>query len=120
LSDEIAGLAVQPEAGMCRLLRLVAEFDRRSGWADQGAISCAAWLSWRCSISPTTAREHVRVAQALERMPRTAALFARGRLSYSKVRAITRSRVLPRSIRAWHREGASLIPQHPPLFPCWR
>ncbi len=49
---------------MCLLLRLVAEFDRRSGWADQGAISCAAWLSWRCSISPTTAREHVRVAQA--------------------------------------------------------
>ena len=75
---------------MCRFLRLVAEFDRRSGWADQGAISCAAWLAWRCSISPTTAREHVRVAQALEGLPRTAALFARGRLSYSKVRAITR------------------------------
>jgi len=90
ISEEIAGLAAQLDAGTCRFLGLVAEFDRRSGWADAGASSCAAWLSWRCAISPTTAREQVRVAQNLGRLPRTAALFARGRLSYSKVRAITR------------------------------
>ena len=41
-------------------------------------------------MSPGAAREHVRVARSLGRLPVTAAAFAAGRLSYSKVRAITR------------------------------
>jgi hypothetical protein len=36
------------------------------------------------------AREHVRVAKALRRMPTIAQLFKDGRLSYSKVREVTR------------------------------
>jgi len=42
ISEEIAGLAAQLDAGTCRFLGSVAEFDRRSGWADAGASSCAA------------------------------------------------------------------------------
>jgi pyruvate/2-oxoglutarate dehydrogenase complex dihydrolipoamide acyltransferase (E2) component len=53
-------------------------------------LSCAHWLSWRISLSPGAAREQVRVARRLEDLPRIAAAFADGRLSYSKVRAITR------------------------------
>ncbi|MDN5803544.1 MAG: 13E12 repeat family protein [Microlunatus sp.] len=41
-------------------------------------------------MSPGTAREHVRVARALRRMPTTTAAFRQGRLSYSKVRELTR------------------------------
>ena len=37
-----------------------------------------------------TAREHVRVARALGALPRLADALARGELSYSKVRALTR------------------------------
>src|SRR5687768_8662867 len=41
-------------------------------------------------MAPVTAREHVRVARALPGLPRIAAAFGGGRLSYAKVRALTR------------------------------
>lgn len=69
---------------------LLAEFDKREGWASWGARSCAHWLSWRCGTSGGTAREHVRVARALCDLPMIRAEFAAGRLTYSKVRALTR------------------------------
>jgi hypothetical protein len=75
---------------MCRWLLLVAEFDRLEGWAVWGVRSCAQWLSWRCSIGPGAAREHVRVARRLEELPLVREAFASGELSFCKVRAITR------------------------------
>jgi hypothetical protein len=75
---------------MCEWLGMVAEFDRREVHVDLGIASTAHWLAWRCSIAPGTAREHVRVARALEELPLVRAAFARGELSFSKVRAITR------------------------------
>jgi hypothetical protein len=75
---------------MCRWLELVAEFDRRGNWAEQGAVSCAHWLAWRCALTPRAAREHVRVARSLDGLPEIHASFARGELSYAKVRALTR------------------------------
>jgi hypothetical protein len=50
----------------------------------------AVWLAWRIDISPVAAREYVRVARALGELTRVDAAFAAGKLSYSKVRAITR------------------------------
>lgn len=72
-------------------LELVGEFDAVGAvawWA--GIRSTAHWLSWACSIAAGTAREHVRVARALRRMPATREAFALGELTYSKVREITR------------------------------
>src|SRR3954469_6977299 len=60
------------------------------GWHGPGIRSCAEWLAWQCGLGPGAAREHVRVARALTALPRTEAAFAAGRLSYSKVRAMTR------------------------------
>lgn len=85
----IAGWARQ-SAHLAAWLILVAEFDRREGWAVAGALSCAHWLSWRCGIDGRTAREHVRVARALEKLDRVRVAFAGGQLSYSKVRAVCR------------------------------
>src|SRR3989442_1033352 len=90
LGEEIATLAAHVHAAMCRWLCLVAEFDGREGWAAWGCRSCAEWISWRCSIAPGAAREHVRVARRLADLPLVRAAFARGELSYSKVRALTR------------------------------
>jgi Domain of unknown function (DUF222)/HNH endonuclease len=73
-----------------RFLVLVAAFDRREGWAGDGVRSCAHWLSWRCGISIHASRERVRVARALEQLPRLSEAFGTGRISYSKVRAVTR------------------------------
>jgi hypothetical protein len=90
LEHEIVELAAQIHAATCRWLELVAEFDRREGWTSWGCKSCAHWVAWRCAISPVAAREHVRVARALWELPLIRASFARGELSYSKVRALTR------------------------------
>ena len=48
LEREITELASHIHAATCRWLGLVAEFDRREGWADWGCRSCAHWVSWRC------------------------------------------------------------------------
>jgi hypothetical protein len=90
LEAELATLASHLYAGTCRWLELVAELDRRGGWSDSGCGSCAEWLAWRCALLPRTAREHVRVARRLPELPRLHAAFARGELSYAKVRALTR------------------------------
>ena len=61
----------------------------RGGWSN-GFRSCAHWLCWRVGLAPGAARERVRVARALATLPRLADALARGELSYSKVRALTR------------------------------
>lgn len=90
IEREIGELAAHIAAATCRWLELVAEFDRRAGHEAWGFHSCGAWVSWRCSIDPRSAREHVRVARALGELPLARDRFRRGELSYSKVRAITR------------------------------
>jgi hypothetical protein len=89
LGDEIAELSAHIEAATARLLDLIREFDARGGW-NTGFRSCADWLSWRIGLDLGTAREKVRVARALATLPLLAEAFARGELSYAKVRALTR------------------------------
>ena len=59
-------------------------------WISSASSSCAAWLTWRVGLDPGAARERVRVARALGTLPHLAEALARGQLSYSKVRALTR------------------------------
>ncbi|MBO0767795.1 MAG: DUF222 domain-containing protein [Solirubrobacterales bacterium] len=90
LETQICELAAHLNAATCRWLTLVAEYDARGGWAEWGVKSCAHWLSWRLGIGARASREHVRTARALQALPLVQETFARGELSYSKVRAITR------------------------------
>jgi hypothetical protein len=90
LEAAITELAGHLNAANYRWLMLIAEFDRRSGWSDGLSQSCAHWLNWKCGIDLGAAREKVRVSHALEELPRISAAMARGELSYSKVRAMTR------------------------------
>jgi len=87
---QICELAGHLAAATCRFLVLLADFDARRGWASWEMSSCAAWLSWKCQMSSGTAREHVRVARALRDLPVIRARFAEAKLSYAKVRALTR------------------------------
>lgn len=90
LGAQITELAGHLNAANYRLLSLIAEFDRRGGWVDWATQSCAHWLNYKCGIDLGAARERVRVAHALEKLPDISAAMARGELSYSKVRAVTR------------------------------
>src|SRR5215218_10207721 len=90
LASAITAGAVRLAAATASWLRLVREFDARGGWHGVGIQSCAHWLAWQCGMGPGAAREHVRVARALADLPGIEAAFAAGRLSHSKVRALTR------------------------------
>ncbi len=90
LEAQLCEVAGHLAAATCRFLVLLAEFDERRGWASWELNSCAAWLSWRCQMASGTAREHVRVARALRDLPVIRREFAAARLSYAKVRALTR------------------------------
>jgi hypothetical protein len=90
LEAQITELAGQLNAANYRWLTLIAEFDRRNGWADGKLPSCAHWLNFKCGLNLGAAREKVRVAHALAALPKISASMARGELSYSKVRALTR------------------------------
>src|SRR5580692_9427908 len=90
LEAQLCELAGHIAAATCRFLVLLGDFDARCGWASWDMRSCAEWLSWKCQMSPGTAREHVRVARALRDLPVIRAEFGAGRLSYAKARALTR------------------------------
>ena len=90
LADEIALLAAQVDVGMHRLLTCIRRFDQSEEWARHGARSCAEWLAWRIGLVPGAAREKVRVARALGRFTAIDEAMSAGRLSYAKVRALTR------------------------------
>ena len=90
LESMLRSTAAELAAGTHRFLLLVGEMDRRRVWMEWECRSAAHWLSWHCGIGLTAAREQVRVARRLAALPEVADALARGSISYSKVRAITR------------------------------
>src|ERR1700740_915186 len=76
LEAQITELAGHLNAGTYRWLTLIAEFDRRGGWGDSATQSCAHWLNWKCGIDMGAARERVRVAHALDKLPLISAAMA--------------------------------------------
>lgn len=91
LQDAVTELVAHIDAATCRFLVLFAELDKRKLWCGVGVKGPAHWLSWKCGVALGTAREHVRVARALPGLPLIREAFAVGRVSYSKVRALTRT-----------------------------
>ena len=77
-------------AGQHRLIGIVGAIDRSNLWIADGATSAAAWIAAALDIETCTAREWVRIGRSLALLPLIDAAFRDGRLSYSKVRAVTR------------------------------
>ncbi len=88
LGNDIAELDARIQAATYELLTMIRAFDEREGWS--GFKSCAHWLNWRTGLALGAAREKVRVARALGNLPLLSDAMRRGRISYSKVRALTR------------------------------
>jgi hypothetical protein len=90
LGEEIARMVAHLDAATHRLLTCIRQFDEAGEWGRQGALSCAHWLSWRIGLDAVTAREKVRVARALRGLRAIDDALRCGKLSYAKVRALTR------------------------------
>lgn len=90
LGDQIAELCATMTRGDHTLISTIRAFDESGDWAREGALTCAQWLGWRVGMGPAASRERIRVAKALGEFTKIDAAFASARISYSKVRAVTR------------------------------
>ena len=85
--DELATLSAHLSAATARMLELVWTMHEK-GDVDGGEL--AGFLAFRCGITTREGREYLRVAEALHELPAIRAAFARGELTFTKVRALTR------------------------------
>ena len=90
IRTEILQLCAELHRTEYRLLELIERLDVPGAWRQDDMPSCAHWLNARCGFDLVTAREKVRIAHALPKLPSIRAAFRDGEISYSKVRAITR------------------------------
>ena len=91
IEREITRLAAVIAADCCRWLGLIAEFDRREGWAQWGCHSCARSGCLGSARSRRLPRASTFAWRAGWKSCRASGpAFAAGELSYSKVRALTR------------------------------
>jgi hypothetical protein len=90
LEVELVAHGVCEARSMARLMVVLAEWDRRRGYELGGCASPEEWLGFHCGLARVAAGERVRAARVLVDLPMTMAALACGRLSWSKVRALTR------------------------------
>lgn len=84
-SDALATLSAHLNAATAHWLELLWEIHEKGDSNDLNSF-----VAWRCGITGREVREYLRVAEALQELPATRAAFARGELTFTKVRALTR------------------------------
>jgi hypothetical protein len=77
-------------AAQRRMLRLIAQADRRKRWVEDGARDTAHWLSMRYGISYWKAQRWISAAHALESLPNVSDALASGELHLDKTVELTR------------------------------
>ncbi len=90
LETDLISLSSHINAMEYEFLVLLREFDLRQGWKAYLFNNCAEWLNMKCGMAPGTAREKLRVANALFDLPKISGAFQKGDLSYSKARYLSR------------------------------
>lgn len=73
-----------------RELALIAEYDRREAWREDGCTSMTAWLAYLLNVSHPSAADDVRIARAIGDLPAIADAYSSGELSRDHLRALTR------------------------------
>ena len=80
----------QENVCLCQQLELLVRFDELEGWRESGAKNCASWMNAELQIDLRTGWERLRVGRQLRELPFIQSFFESGRLSWSKVRLLTR------------------------------
>ncbi len=91
LEADLISLSAHINSREYEFLVLLREFDLRQGWKAYHFNNCAEWLNMKCGMAPGTAREKLRVANALFDLPQISTSFQKGDLSYSKARSLSRA-----------------------------
>lgn len=91
-TDELAVTIDRLHGLMCaaerQMLAVVAEYERRRAYEEDGAASMTAWLAYRLAASHQTASRWARTARRLESLPALSEAFGEGRLSHDQVVAL--------------------------------
>src|SRR6185295_10802669 len=74
------------DAAEARWLEALAEFDSRCGYGVDGHRDCVTWLTDKCGLARSTAKERLRIARQLRHRPVLAAALAEGRVSFTKIK----------------------------------
>ncbi len=90
IRERLKALSQEITSNHADLLELLVRFDDVQGWKSSGATHCAAWMNLEIGISLQLSWEYLRVGRKLKTLPTVQALFRVGKLSWSKVRLITR------------------------------
>lgn len=90
LDDQIGALAGHLHAATAQFVDIATAFDESDQWAAIGMQSCAHWLTVATGIDLWNTREMLRVGHAVRELPGIHAAFVEGRLSFDKIRALTR------------------------------
>jgi hypothetical protein len=93
LKDEVLGYAALIRVHECRFLQRVRLLDAADAWREEGCLDAAEWLSNVAGIARATSQKKLRVAHGMAFLPKVEAAYARGEISYSKVRAIVEAGV---------------------------
>jgi hypothetical protein len=92
IEEDFAELHRAAELIELERLRRLAEIDRRRLFERDGHLSAAAWLGSLHRVAHGTARDHLRIARALEEMPLTRRALEAGDLSLSAARVLVAAR----------------------------
>ena len=92
IEEDFAELHAAMEQLEAERLRRLGEIDRRGLFSRDGYLSSASWLAHRHQVAWGTAREHVRIARALEEMPLSRRALEEGTISLSAVRVLAGAR----------------------------
>lgn len=90
LRAEVVAVGSAWARALCRLVHLVHDLDSSGEWVLDGSRTCAHWVASVLDVEVCTAREWLRIGRALAGLPEIDAAFSSGRISYSKVRQLTR------------------------------
>ena len=91
LADDLAELRQLIDALELEFSRRVSVFDRRRGYASEGAASVVSWLRVRCRMSTGAAAQQVVVARHLPELPQTRAAVGDGEIGFHHAAVIARS-----------------------------
>lgn len=107
VEDDFAELQRVGELLEMERLRRLAEIDRRRLFERDGHLSAASWLAARFRVGWGTARQHARVARALDDMLATRRALEAGDVSMSAVRLLADAREVDAS--AFERSEEQLV-----------
>jgi uncharacterized protein DUF222/HNH endonuclease len=107
IEEDFAELQRAVELLEVERLRRLAEIDRRRIFERDGHLSAAAWLATTFKLTWGSARQNVRVARALEEMPKTRGALHEGDISMSGVRLLVMAREADPA--AFARDEAQLV-----------